>query len=113
MSEADTISALAAVGDTTSSDIALWVTTTFGYLTVAYFIGKDLTRFQVGAVTGLYIVSSTLFSMSAIAHSETSLAMSDGTAYESISFYEIATTVFWIRRASIRNGNGKRDESKA
>ena len=91
MTEAETIATLATIGDTIASYIALWVTTTFAYLTVAYLVGRDLTRYQTAAVTGLYMVSSSLFALSAIANSEAWLTMSasTNTVYRSIALTKV------------------------
>ncbi|MEQ8694609.1 MAG: hypothetical protein RIC85_04720 [Gammaproteobacteria bacterium] len=36
----------------------IYITFTFAYLTVAYFVGSKLTRFQVFVVSGLYLISA-------------------------------------------------------
>ena len=96
MTEAETIASLASIADTIASYIGLWVTTTFAYLTVAYFVGKNLTRFQTGAVTGLYLVSSSLFAIAAIANAEAwfTISTSTDTAYSSI--FLAGALTFWV-----------------
>ena len=87
MSEEAIIAALTDIGETFSTFTGLWVSVTFAYLTVAYIAGKDLTRFQAGAVTGLYVVSSSLFALSALANSEAWLttAANSNTVFTTIS----------------------------
>ena len=87
MTEAEATSTLATIGDTMCAFIGLWVSATFAYLSVAYFVGRDLTRFQNIAVTGLYGVSATLFAFGAAVHAEAwlDIAIHGGTIYGSIS----------------------------
>ena len=101
MTEAETMATLATIGDTIAAYIGLWVTTTFAYLTVAYLVGTQLTRFQTAAVTGLYLVSSSLFALSAIANSEAWITLSakHSTTYGSISLsrvYGIWLPGMWV-----------------
>ena len=66
MTEAEAIESLNGMADVAVSQLSVWVSITFGYLTVAYFLGSKLSRFQCGAVSILYVVTSFLFGGSAI-----------------------------------------------
>ena len=55
-SEAEVIGSLMAISDQAATYLNVWVSLTFGYLTVAYFLGKALSRFQCLAISGLYLV---------------------------------------------------------
>lgn len=46
--------------DNAATYFAMFITFTFGYLTVAYFVGKSLSRFQCFAVSALYAISAIL-----------------------------------------------------
>ncbi len=61
MTEADTIAALTNIGEVTATYAGMWVSVTFGYLTVAYFLGKSLSRFQCLTISTLYGVLAAIF----------------------------------------------------
>jgi len=56
MTEAEVIGSLMAISDQAATYLNVWISLTFGYLTVAYFLGKALSRFQCLAISGLYVV---------------------------------------------------------
>ena len=58
MTEAEVIESMVLLGDGAVNIFTVFISVTFGYLTVAYFVGRDLTQFQLYAVTGLYLVTS-------------------------------------------------------
>jgi len=70
MSEAETLETLTAIGSASGSYITMIISFTFAYLTVAYFVGKDLSRFQCAAVTGLYIIGATLSGSAAVGYAD-------------------------------------------
>ena len=69
MSESEAVSTIAELADVTATYGGLWISITFAYLTVAYFIGKQLSRFQCILVTSLYFVTACLFGGAAMGHS--------------------------------------------
>ena len=69
MNESDTISALTEIGTMAATWASLWVSLTFAFLTVSYFIGAALSRFQCLAISILYATSAVLFGVGAIAYS--------------------------------------------
>ena len=66
MIEADAIAALTNIGEVAATYTTMWLSVTFGYLTVAYFLGKSLSRFQCLAVSGLYVVFAAIFAAVAV-----------------------------------------------
>ena len=61
MTEADTIAALTNIGEVAATYTGMWLSVTFGYLTVAYFLGKSLSRFQCLAISAIYAVFAVIF----------------------------------------------------
>ena len=58
MTEAETLEVLADFANNTATYFTMFVSFTFAYLTVAYFVGKSLSRFQCLAISGLYLISA-------------------------------------------------------
>lgn len=61
MNKSDTISTLIEIGPMAATWASLWVSLTFEFLTVSYFIGAALSRFQCLANSILYATSTVLF----------------------------------------------------
>ncbi len=61
MTEADAIAALTNIGEVAATYTGMWLSVTFGYLTVAYFLGKSLSRFQCLAISAIYAVFADIF----------------------------------------------------
>ena len=70
MTEVEATSTLVSIADLLATYLGLWVTTTFAYLTAAYFLGEKLTRFQSIAISGLYLTASLSFALAALGHTE-------------------------------------------
>ena len=66
MTEADAIGALTNIGEVAATYTGMWLSVTFGYLTVAYFLGKSLSRFQCLAISTLYVVFAIIFAAVAV-----------------------------------------------
>ena len=104
MSEVEATAMLAAIGDTVCSFTALWVSVTFAYLSVAYFVGGNLSRFQNLAVSGLYLASALLFGIGALAHTQSwcELEAKYSTSYrrfflaDVVPFYTPSMAVFFV-----------------
>ena len=60
MSDAEVMELLALYGDTSINAFAIYITFTFGYLTVAYFVGARMSKFQAGMTTLLYVVAASM-----------------------------------------------------
>jgi len=68
MTEAEAIESLTNIGEIAATYAGLWVSITFGYLTVAYFLGASLSRFQCWVISTLYAVFAVLFSSTTLGY---------------------------------------------
>lgn len=68
MTEAETISALNEISEVIATNASLWASFTFGYLTVSYFLGASLTRFQCLMISVLYFVVAAFFGSAVVGH---------------------------------------------
>ena len=64
MSEAEAIEALSDMAINVSTFFSIFVSLTFAYLTVAYLVGKELSRFQLVIINYLYILCTVLMGAS-------------------------------------------------
>ncbi len=60
MEEAQLFELVFIAGATAMTAFTFVVTFTFGYLTVAYFLGRRLSRLEIGVVSGVYLIASFL-----------------------------------------------------
>ena len=58
MSEAETLELISLYYGNAIDAFTIFISFTFAYQTVAYFVGSALTRFQAQVVSGLYVISS-------------------------------------------------------
>ena len=58
MTESETLQVLSYFAENTATYFTMFVSFTFAYLTVAYFVGRSLSQFQCLAVSGLYVISA-------------------------------------------------------
>ena len=70
MSEAETIEAVAIFGANSFSIFSVYLSITFAYLTVAYFVGAALNTFQVWVVSGLYVASAGVSTIACVGTTE-------------------------------------------
>lgn len=68
MTEVEAISTLNEISEVIATFASLWASFTFGYLTVSYFVGAALTKFQCLIISTLYLVIAAFFSSAAIGH---------------------------------------------
>jgi hypothetical protein len=66
MTEFEAIDALSSIADTFATFFTVFLSLTFGYLTVAYIVGGDLTRFQYLVISGIYFLSASIIGAGAI-----------------------------------------------
>jgi len=64
MTEAEAIETLSILGANGATYFTLFTTFTFAYLTVAYFVGASLTRFQCIAVSAIYFFTASMMGAS-------------------------------------------------
>ena len=104
MNEGEAIAALTDIGEAASTFTGLWVSVTFAYLTVAYLVGGSLSRFQCFTVSALYIVSTTVFGLSAqgyveswrLLHDRVNTVFNDVYVFEKVSFYGEGAAIFLL-----------------
>ena len=58
MTQSETLAVLSDFGENTATYLAMYISVTFAYLTVAYFVGASLSRFQCLAISSFYVVSA-------------------------------------------------------
>jgi hypothetical protein len=58
MTEADTIEVAAICAANSFTAFTIYISFTFGFLATAFFVGNKLTRFQVLAATGMYLIAA-------------------------------------------------------
>ncbi|MGR8950684.1 MAG: hypothetical protein ACU84Q_21795 [Gammaproteobacteria bacterium] len=68
MTEAEAMAALTGLGDQIFAGVDTWLALTFGYLTLAYFVGTKLSRFQCIAVSLLYGIGASLYAVALPIH---------------------------------------------
>ena len=95
MSEAEILELVSLYYGNAIDAFTIFISFTFAYLTVAYFIGPALTKFQAGAATGLYILSSASAAVGSILPM---LAWSEllGSKETTLGQFQIWDGVFWI-----------------
>ena len=71
MTEFETIEALSNLAANAATFFTVFLSMTFGYLTVAYLVGADLTRFQCFVIAGIYFLSPSVFGAAAITWTST------------------------------------------
>lgn len=69
MGNPEVVAALTDMADVAATYAGLWVSVSFAYLTVAYLVGRRMTRFQCGLISALYLVTATMFAAASMAHS--------------------------------------------
>jgi len=70
MSEHDAIQSLAALGDVFASFASIYFSITFAYISVAYLVGRTMSRFQCLAVSFLYVVAAGIFGGSTVGYTD-------------------------------------------
>ena len=68
MTEAEAIEALTNIGEVAATYAGLWLSSTFAYLSVCYFVGKSLTTFECLLVSVLYGSSALMFAAAGIGY---------------------------------------------
>ena len=94
MTEAETLEAVALYGDNAIGTFSLYISIIFAYLTVAYFVGAKLSRFQTIVVSGLYIAASAIVMVANIATIQawTSVVATNPTILNTLRLY----TLKWL-----------------
>ena len=70
MNETDAIVVLTSIGDVAGTFGAIFFSVTFAYVSVAYLVGRALTKFQCVAASMLYLLAASIFGGSFIGYSD-------------------------------------------
>jgi hypothetical protein len=70
MREAEAIASLVDIAEIASNFDNLWLSVTFAFLTVSYFLGKALSRFQAMVLSLLYLFSSLQYAGGAVSYTK-------------------------------------------
>ena len=94
MTEAEIIEVVAILGSNTFSIFAVYLSITFAYLAASYFVGGTLNKFQVYAMSALYIASAGLSAIACVGTTEawTELIATQPTMLNTLGIYSIR---FW------------------
>ena len=97
MTEAETIASMNDIANVAGSFVSVWVSFTFAYLTVAYFLGKVLSRFQCLMISGLYGVTAAYFGCAAAVYVQAwhVVRLSRDTLYNSIWLMTFESAWVW------------------
>ncbi len=89
MTEAEALELVTLYVDTAGTSFGLYATFTFAYLTVAYFVGVQLTTFQVRLISCIYVGSAGVTAMScyAMVHGWIKVYESTPTILEDIAIF--------------------------
>ena len=68
MTEAEALGALIELADLTATQVTLWLSSTFAYLTASHFVGKALSRFLCLVVSALYLFVSVIYGSAIVMH---------------------------------------------
>jgi len=100
MTEGEAIGALTDIADTAATYVGIWITLTFAYLTVSYFVGKSLSRFQCMTVSGLYLLSGAMFAVTTLVHTRAWLLLRErqNSVYDDVA---AATLPGWMEIATL------------
>lgn len=87
MDETEVIATLNDIADVIATYVGMWLSFTFAYLTVAYFVGKALSRFQCLTISLLYAIASAWFCAAGVAYTQAwqSLRAREESLYDTIS----------------------------
>ena len=105
MNEGDAIEAAIGTAGVVFSCFAIYISFTFAYLMTAYFVGNKLTRFQVIATTGLYVIAAGFMALVMIAWTQALFAITDATAtaLDTVLFIQRG---YWVETFSILLSSG-------
>ena len=102
MTEPEAITALTEIAALALAHIGAWLSLTFAYLTVAYFAGRSLSKFQCWTVSILYGVMGFLFASPVIGYvdgwlllyARESTIFDEVSAFSAVPFYVEGWTFF-------------------
>ena len=94
------IGALTDIADVAATYLGVWLSLTFAYLTVSYFVGKALSRYQCMMISFLYLLSASMFGVTTLVHVKAwvLLRAREQSVYDEIS---LVTFPWWIEAVAI------------
>ncbi len=94
------IGALTGIADVAATYLGVWLSLTFAYLTVSYFVGKALSRYQCMMISFLYLLSASMFGVTTLVHVKAwvLLRAREQSVYDEIS---LVTFPWWIEAVAI------------
>jgi hypothetical protein len=89
MSEAESLELIALYTANAITSFSLYISFTFAFLVAAYFVGRDLSRFQAITISGLYFVAAISGSLSLFAsvHAWVVIKRSTATVFNTVPIY--------------------------
>jgi hypothetical protein len=105
MNEGGAIEAAIASAAVVFSCFTIYISFTFAYLVTAYFIGNKLTRFQVFAATGLYLVAATFMTLVMVAWTQSLFAITDATV-TALDTVRLINRGYWVETLLLLCGIG-------
>ena len=78
MTESDTVELAAICAANSMTAFTIYISFTFGFLATAFFVGSRLTRFQVFAATGMYLVAAVSMGLTSLVWLQATFAAKDG-----------------------------------
>lgn len=105
MNEGEAIEAAIAAAAVVFSCFTIYISFTFGYLVTAYFVGNKLTRFQVIAATGLYVVAAGFMILVMVAWTQSLFAITD-TTVTALDTVSLLKRGYWVETLLILCGTG-------
>ena len=105
MNEGDAIQAATAAAAVCFTCFTIYISFTVGFLVTAYFVGNKLTRFQVIASMGLYVVAAGFMALARIAWAQALFAITDAKA-TALNTVFLIQRGYWVETSSIVLGAG-------
>jgi hypothetical protein len=98
MTESEVIESLSELSINASTYMTIFISVTFAYLMVAYFVGRSLSRFQCFAVSALYMLFAAITGASTISWSEAFqlLGARERSIMDEVWLFENASWVIWL-----------------
>ena len=94
------IGALTDIADVAATYLGVWLSLTFAYLTVSYFVGRALSRHQCMMISFVYLLSASMFGVTTFVHVKAwvLLRAREQSVYDEIS---LVTFPWWIEAVVI------------
>lgn len=98
MTEAEALETIGIYTANAHTAFTLYLSFTFAYFASAHFVGRDLSRFQVFAATGLYVVSAISGLLAAVANVQVwgAVASETRTVMDSLPLFDSRVWVLFL-----------------